>query len=177
MPEKLPINAVTIEDICECYGFPYRCADDGRHFATVGEQEVEIKFREDGSLPRGRHAFVGAARKASEAFAADYPPATQSKRKKGGAAGVANAKQAMKELRNLLKAFDLDHFDEVMGLVADARDEKRKEMQFREERKVLQAQIEKLEKDMGTFTAYGCDAPDVLAGQLSRAKERLAEIS
>ncbi len=177
MADKLPINSVTIQDICESYGFAYRCDEEGRHFATVGGEEVEIKFREDGSLPRGRHAFVGTARKASAAFLADYPPAAQSQSKTRGGAVASSAKQTVKDLRNLLRKFELDQFEEIQSMVAEVREEKRREVQFREERKVLKGKIEELEKDLATFASYGCPAPEALAGQLARAKERLAELS
>lgn len=177
MADKLPINSVTIQDICESYGFAYHCDEEGRHFAAVSGEEVEIKFREDGSLPRGRHAFVGAARKASAAFLADYPPAVQSQAKSRGAVTVSSTKQTVKDLRNLLKKFDLSQFEEIQEMVVEVREEKRREVQFREERKVLLGKIESLEKDMATFSSYGCSAPEALAGQLARAKERLAELS
>jgi len=72
MADAEKVTSESIEEVCAKFGFPYELRD-GKHFATIRNVEVVVKFRPDGTLPPGTHAFMTAARKESEEFKRAYP--------------------------------------------------------------------------------------------------------
>jgi hypothetical protein len=173
--KKLSISRKTIEGICGEFGFGYEPDADGNVFATVGGEKIEIKFKGDGSLPRGRNRFLSAARKNSPEFAAFYPPSKKPKASIG-----AKRKPLANPLPKLNKAFLMKYSGEALNglekLLPEVLDAKAEEKDREERISVLEERNEKLQAVLKAVKAADIPAPTGVEDEVSRNDRDLTNL-
>ena len=174
MPERDPITASNIEDICKEFGFPYELRD-GEHWAVVDEKETEVKFTKDGSLPRGRHKFKTAAREASPQFREAYQSRGRSSANSGPNAGVGAGERPSLGKR-FLRKYSIAELEKAMELIGEIVDEKNEAEELAkgiEEREGKLAELRQLVKGI---EKHKLNSHEQITARISEIKTELKEL-
>jgi len=173
--EKLPISRETIEGICKEFEFGYETNTEGNVLATVGGEKIEIRFKGDGSLPRGRNRFLSAARKKSPQFTAAYPPSKTPKASLG-----AKKKPLVNSLPKMNKAFLMAYTGEELGalqnLLPEVLSAKAAEAKRLEKISVLEERNVKLQAVLDAVEAAGIPAPTGVKDEVSKNDGELTDL-
>ncbi len=173
--DKLQVTQKTILEICEKYGFTHREEEDGRHLVSFGDKEVEVKFNPDGSLPRGRNAFLGAARKASADFARDYPAVGKTSRARQDSGKLS--KDDLPELDSrFLAKYSLAALEQLEKILPGILKEKKETEERRKKIEKLKNRIAGLNGVVEQTKELGCKVDVSVNDNLEYAKLELDEL-
>jgi hypothetical protein len=173
--EKQQITRETIGGICERFGFVYQSAADGHDSVMIGDEIIEITFREDGTLSEGRNKFLAAAREASTDFAGCYPPSKEKKSYRGG-----KKKPKVKAFPKLDKAFLMAYTGEELGalqnLLPEVLTAKAAEKKRLEQISALEERNTKLRAVLDAVEAAGISVPTGVEDEISKNDKALADL-
>lgn len=174
MPSREPITVSNIGDICREFGFGYESCE-GKHFAAIDGKEVEVKFQPDGNLPRGRHAFIMAARDASEEFRTAYPPSSRKKvesdRQVDGNAGDRPALG-----KRFLKRYSIPDLEEAVTLIGEVISEKREAEEVSRKIREYEQELKENNQLADQIRKGGYDPHNQISERISEIESALSEL-
>ncbi len=177
-----PITEVAMPLICKKYGFTYvpewqQNPEGGRvirPFAKVGGELFPLDFDAEGVLEKGRrHRFIEAARRASPAFLADYPPFPRTKKSKPEAS--CDATSPPKLDRGFFKQYSLAELEEAKRALEATVGERAREEALLKEIRAAEEAVANLQTIAKLSEKYGIKPTPELSAELEKAQARLAE--
>lgn len=173
--DKILITKDTIERICGEFGFVHETDAEGHVFVAIGTERIEVKFREDGTLPRGRNRFLSAARKTSAEFATAYPP-TKASRVAVSGRGKSPSSSLPKLDRTFLMKYSEEEIIGLKELLPGVLSAKLEERERRERMADLEERNGKLRTAFDALKAVDIPVPNSIEEEISRNDKELADL-
>jgi hypothetical protein len=183
-----PITSGNIKKICKKYGFTYapetQESDNGGEKREVpvvklGEEAVPVSFDDDGNLPKKRrHKFLEVARRMSEEFRSDYPPAFPfSRTLKPSPVTGSHIRYCPILEAELFKRYSLDDLAKAKSALDAAMEEKQREERDRLAAERTQEMVVKLRTIDDLSKQCGIEPPLGLKVAMEEAQSKLAELA
>jgi len=175
MSDKQEITIKNIKPICKKFGFEHK-ERDGKHFATVGEKEVEVKFDDGGVLSSKRNAFRDRARKASAQFLEAYPQGKRSSSKDKNES-TQSAAEKPKLDRLFLGSYSIQELEVGMETASDLIDDKKELSELQEDVAGREEESRKLKVLVKVMPEMNYELPDGIGQRIAVLDGEVKEIS
>jgi hypothetical protein len=143
----------------------------------LGEEAVPVSFDDKGILSgKRRHKFLEVARRLSEEFRSDYPPASPYPRTRNlSSAASSNVPRPPLE-SGLFKQYSLAELEEAIAALDAAVAEKKREEEYRAKVQEAEETVDKLQKIAEHSQEFGIKRVPRLKSVLKEAQAKLAEL-